>query len=156
MNHPRFLDDYHWYVSESPPMIETRRVPVVYQGLQLPELYAEIGCFVKGKAFSFADSISNLGLHDRASRILRRMGRILPVEYVGNPDCADGKFCILLEKYSNIDLEPRRRMLESIRGGAKTMREKRAIALWARATNLPEDCERLMKQFLLPVHLGKK
>jgi hypothetical protein len=155
MEYPRVLDDYHWYASEGPPMIETRRVPVMYKGLLVPELYADIGCFVKGRAFCFADSIYNLGLHQRATTILRRIGQILPVEYVGNPDCSSGDLCVLIEKYAEVDLKPRKRMLLSISEGAKTMQEKKAITTWAESTGLPEDCEWTIKQFLLPVQYSR-
>lgn len=127
----------------------------MYKGLQIPELYADIGQFVKGRTFCFADTIYNLGLHQRATAILRRMGQILPVESVGNPDCTSGTLCVLQEKYAQVNLEPRKRMLLSISGGATTMQEKKAVATWAETTGLPDYCEWTIKQFLLPVRYSR-
>jgi hypothetical protein len=46
-------------------------------------------------------------------------------------------------------------MLESIPVGARTMREKRVFAKVAMSKQFPEDLERHIKQYLLPIRFPR-
>lgn len=163
---PLTMNDYNWfrYTDDAreewrrTPPINCRTVHVECEGRAVSGVTARICQYFAGGAFSLdIDSHRPAEfLHERATRLLRASGRILPMESVGYPECTET--CVSLKRTSDMNLEPRRKMLASIPAAALRMKQKykradqetRMLAKWAAETNFPEDLEHYVHQFLRP------
>ena len=137
--------------------VDQRTVPVEFRDRPVPGVFARVGRLAGGSGFCIVGAASepyDEWTTNAATRVLRASGRILPFQSVGNPSCT-GTTCVLTGLYSDVDLGPRRRMLETISAGAQTMREKRLFAKVAASKNFPEDLEQHIKQFLLPIQFPR-
>ena len=149
----QFRDD-NWRRAE---YVDQRTVPVEFRDRPVPGVFARVGRLPGALVFCIVGAASepyDEWTTNAATRVLRASGRILPIQSVGNPSCT-ATTCVLTGLYSDMDLGPRRRMLESIPVGARTMREKRVFAKVAMSKQFPEDLERHIKQYLLPIRFPR-
>ena len=155
--------DYHFYYmtdrDDDHPISDIRHVPVEFEGRILPGIWARIGRYGGSRVYvvaPFPREREEQTLNYRASQYLREAGLILPVETVGCPDVTKD-LCTLTERYSDMDLAPRRQMLDSIFCAAAAMRLKRArwhnerkgLTEWSKK-GLPHEIEHLLHQFVGP------
>lgn len=157
------MTEYHWYREhdwedrEVQP-IEFREVRVECEGRVVSGVTAHICRYRENGPFCLDTSYERWveHLHLKATRRLRASGRFLSMEYTGYPECTEDH--VTLMRVSDIDLDPRRRMLASIPAAARIMKQKHAAAdqetrmlrKWAVETDFPEDLEHYVHQFLRP------
>jgi hypothetical protein len=157
------VEDYRfYYYSDSDnvrPSVDIHMVPVAFKGRILPGIMARIGRYPDSRLYVVApyyDELSDQTLNNRATRYLRKIGLILPVETVGCPDCTRD-LCTLTEQYSTMDLKPRRMCLAYIPGAAVAMKvkhtrlqnERKGLTEWSKK-GLPHEIEHLLHQFAGP------
>ena len=153
----RFYDmsdrDYDHLISD------IRHVPVAFKGRILPGIWARIGRYGASRNYVVAPiprEPEEERLNYRASQYLREVGLILPIETVGCPEVTKD-LCTLTKRYSDVDLVPRRQMLDSIFWKAAAMRLKRmrlqnereGLSEWSKK-GLPHEIEHLLHQFVGP------
>jgi hypothetical protein len=154
--------DYHFhyrYDEDVRPTADIHYVPVAFNGRILPGIMARIGRYGTSNVYVVAPDYNEYfdrTLNARATRYLRKIGMILPVETVGCPDCTPD-LCTLTERYSDMDLGPRRLSLAAIPDAAADMKEKRirwqnertGLTEWSKK-GLPQEIEYLLHQFVGP------
>ena len=145
----------HYFHNEIPdPTVDVHEVPVEFQGRQIPGVYARIGAFAKGFAYSIILR-RNECLNERATRILQARGMLPPFEIIGNPECSRDR-CILTKRYSSEAGEKWRAAIEQIPAAAAAFQaqrqqrdnERKGIAAWSSQKALPTELQHFIEQFV--------
>lgn len=150
---------YRFEYDDVRPTTDIHHVPVAFEGRILPGIWARIGSYRASSVYVVAPDYNEYfdrTLNARATRYLREAGLILPVETVGCPACT-ADLCTLTDRYSDVDLAPRRLCLAAIPVAAATMMEKRTrlqnersgLTEWSKK-GLPHEIEHLLHRFVGP------
>lgn len=159
--------DYHYYrtdLYDDHLISDIHHVPVAFKGHILSGIWARIGRYGGGNLYVVAPiprEPEEQRLNYRASQYLREIGLILPVENVGCPEVTRD-LCTLTKRYSDVDLVPRRQMLESIFWKAAAMElkrtrlqnERKGLSEWCKK-GIPHEIEHLLHQFVGPTPTWK-
>jgi len=147
--------NFHYFHNEIPdPTVDVHEVPVEFQGRQIPGVYALVGAFAKGFAYSIILR-RNEQLNERASWILQARGILPPFELVGSPECSRDR-CVLTQRYSTREGEQWRAAIEGVSGAATAFQQKRrqrinerkGIAAWSAQKELPSELQYLIEEFI--------
>jgi len=160
-NH-NFNDNFFFRESIERSTEENHMVRVLFEGRELPGIFARIGKYQGGNLWVVAP-LSNptvMLVNDQATNFLRAAGYILPMESVGNPLCTRDS-CILQTRYSNMEafLESRRHVLAAIPAAGAAMKkkcrdlrlERSGLSVWSKKRAMPQEIEYLLHQFVGPV-----
>lgn len=147
--------NFHYFHNEMPdPTVDVHEVPVEFQGIRIPGVFALIGAYAKGFSYSIILRSSE-NLNERASWILQARGMLPPFEFVGVPECSRD-LCILTERYSSAAGEKWRAAIERVPGAATLFQEyrrqrdheRKGIAAWSSQKALPTELQYLLEQFI--------
>jgi hypothetical protein len=144
----------YWRIHENqPPHIDIQHVPLSFEGQIYPDVQVKVGRYFETGCFTNADSYGNQDNYRRVNAWLIQHGRIKPFELVGYPYYYDDRV-----EYTRY-LPDRNRIysmiVPCIRAGFQTMVAKKRVGFICRYHNLPEDCEQIIKEFLLPIPRNK-
>lgn len=146
---------HHYFHNEIPdPTIDVHEVPVEFQGIRIHSVYALVGAFAKGFAYSIILR-PNERLNERASWILQARGMLPPFELVGAPECSRDR-CVLTQRYSTQAGEQWREAIEQVPGAARVFQQQRqqrnherqGLAAWAAQKELPAELQYLIEEFI--------
>ena len=147
--------NHHYFHNEIPaPTVDVHEVPVEFQGIRIHGVYALVGAFTKGFAYSIILR-PNERLNERASWILQARGMLPPFELVGAPECSSDR-CVLTHRYSTQAGEQWRAAIEQVPGAARVFQQQRqqrnherqGLAAWAAQKELPLELQYLIEEFI--------
>ena len=141
--------DYWCIHEEEMPELDLHTIPVFFEGKVFENLQIPVGRYYDRGALVYANKSSNCVHYLRVTEFLIAQGYLKPYESVGYPLYED-KY-VIYRRYVPESMEKYRTLVKSIRSGFETMLAKRRVAVIFRIHNMPEDCERIVKEFLLKV-----
>jgi hypothetical protein len=140
----------YWRIHEDEmPELDLHTLPVFFEGKIFKDLQIPVGRYYDKGALVYANRNSNCVDYLRVSESLIAQGYLKPYELVGYPLYED-RF-VIYRRYVPESMKKYKTVVESIRSGFETMLAKRRVAVIFRIHNMPEDCERIVKEFLLKV-----
>jgi len=129
-------------------------VPVEFQGHLIPGVYALVGAYEKGYAYTIILR-GNERMNERASWILQARGLLPPFELVGAPECSRDR-CVLTQRYSTEAGMQWRAAIEGVPGAAVAFQqqrrqrnyERKGLAAWSTQKELPVELQYLIEEFI--------
>ena len=144
----------YWRIHENePPHLDLQYIPLFFEGRFYPDVQVKVGRYFETGYFTNAEHSDNRDSYHRINAWLVQHGRIKPYELAGYPYYYENRV-----EYTRYLPERNRRyslIVPCIRAGFETMLAKKRVGVICRYHNLPEDCEQIIKEFLLPVPRNK-
>lgn len=153
----------YWDIhANQPPHLDIQYIPLVFEGRFYPDIqfkagrYYETGPLLSAEP-TFSETLyfqkGHVWDYERATNYLRHNGMIKPYEWVGHPEYYSDRIEYI--RYTPESYHKYRRLIPSIRAGFETMLAKKRVGVICRYHNIPEDCEQIIKEFLLPIPRNK-
>ena len=146
----------YWRIHENePPHLDLQYVPLFFEGRFHPEIKIKIGRYFETGAFISTQQMNSQNIdiwnYERVTNYLRHNGAIKPYEWAGYPEYHNDRVQYI--RYSPESYCKYRLLIPSIRDGFEIMLAKKRVGVLCRS--LPEDCEQIIKEFLLPIPRNK-
>jgi hypothetical protein len=142
----------YWRIHENqPPDLDIRHIPLFFEGRFYPGVQIKVGRYYTLGAFVPIESEYVHSHYERVTDHLRYNGAIKPYEWAGYPYYHDDRVEYI--RYTPESYNKYRLLIPSIRAGFEIMLAKKRVGVLCRS--LPQDCEQIIKEFLLPIPRNK-
>lgn len=142
----------YWRIHENElPHLDLQYLPLFFEGRFHPEIQIKVGRYFETGVFVNARSQDIRYDYEWVTKYLRDRGAIKPYEWVGYPEYHNNHVQYI--RYTPESYCKYRLLIPSIRAGFETMLAKKRVGVICRT--LPQDCEQIIKEFLLPIPRNK-